>query len=194
MSRRIALAAFVILLLAGVTYGATRPGFEEIPPAEAAVEVVTPTTSTPAPTTAVPTTTEAPPETAPETTTTYITPTTVYVAPEPAYTPPTTVWVEPVYQEPVYQEPVISNASSGDQAFLECVMNRESGGDPTIVNPSSGSSGLFQYLDSTWANLGYAGRYGVSKASYASASQQWEAAHDTLARVGRSPWAGPGCG
>jgi len=191
MSRRILLAAVVILLLAGVTYGATRPGFEEIPQAAADV------TTTEAPTTTkASTTTVAPTTTAPETTTTtaYVPPTTQYVPPTTVYVaPPTTVWVEPAYEEPAYEEPVASNASSGDRAFLECVVHRESSGDPTAVNSSSGASGLFQYLDSTWANLGYVGRYGVSKASYASPAQQWEAAYDTLASVGRSPWNGPGC-
>jgi len=35
-----------------------------------------------------------------------------------------------------------------------CVMMRESGGNPTAVNPSSGASGKWQFMPSTWAGYG----------------------------------------
>lgn len=72
-------------------------------------------------------------------------------------------------------------------------MMRESKGNPSVVNPSSGAGGLFQFMRSTWAAMGFTRRYGVAGAEMASAAQQWEAARITLAQVGRSPWAGPGC-
>lgn len=61
------------------------------------------------------------------------------------------------------------------------VLNRESHGNPLAENPSSTASGLWQFLDSTWA--GYAG---VSHASHASPLSQNERA--------ASLWAGgAGC-
>ncbi len=47
------------------------------------------------------------------------------------------------------------------------VLDRESGGDPLAENPYSSASGLWQFIDSTWANYG-----GYSHASYAPASVQ----------------------
>ena len=46
---------------------------------------------------------------------------------------------------------------SGGSSFQSCVIRRESGGNPHAVNASSGAGGLFQFLPSTWASLGYSG-------------------------------------
>lgn len=47
------------------------------------------------------------------------------------------------------------------------VLSRESGGNPKAENPTSTASGLWQFIDSTWAGYG-----GYSHASYAPASVQ----------------------
>lgn len=57
------------------------------------------------------------------------------------------------------------------------VLARESGGNPTAQNPRSTASGLWQFLDSTWANYG-----GYAKARYAPPDVQNEKA--------RLVWAG----
>lgn len=61
------------------------------------------------------------------------------------------------------------------------------------MNPSSGASGAYQFLGSTWHAMGFDARYGVSSAAQASPAQQDEAAQIMYNQVGRSPWAGPGC-
>ena len=74
------------------------------------------------------------------------------------------------------QAPASSASTSGMSAFESCVISRESGGNPQAFNPSSGAGGLFQFLPSTWASLGYAGAYpggaqtapvGVQEAAFA---------------------------
>lgn len=65
------------------------------------------------------------------------------------------------------------------------VLQRESRGDPRAENPTSTASGLWQFLDSTWA--GYAG---VRHASYASvASQNQRAVQLWAGGKGCSHWA-----
>ncbi len=84
--------------------------------------------------------------------------------------------------------------ATGIPAVLVAIRECESGGSYTAENPSSTASGAFQYLDSSWRSYGYAARYGVSRASMASPAQQDEAALDTLARSGTTPWnASRGC-
>jgi LysM repeat protein len=83
--------------------------------------------------------------------------------------------------------------TAGMPAFESCVISHESGGNPQAVNASSGAGGLFQFLPSTWAGLGYAAAY-PGGAQTAPVSVQ-EAAFDKLyAEAGTSPW-GPydGC-
>ncbi len=46
---------------------------------------------------------------------------------------------------------------SGSGGFQSCVIQRESGGDPTAVNASSGAGGLYGFLPSTWQSLGHSG-------------------------------------
>lgn len=46
---------------------------------------------------------------------------------------------------------------TGGGSFQQCVIARESGGNPSAVNPSSGAGGLYGFLPSTWAALGFPG-------------------------------------
>lgn len=76
-------------------------------------------------------------------------------------------------------------AASG---FEQCVITRESGGNPAAFNPSSGAGGLFQFLPSTWASLGFAGAY-PGGAQTAPVSVQEAAFNKLYAEAGTSPWA-----
>lgn len=78
----------------------------------------------------------------------------------------------------------------GISAFEACVINNESGGNPTIVNPSSGAGGLFQFLPSTWASLGMGYPGGAQTAPV---SVQYAAFFKLYAEAGTSPWSGDGC-
>jgi hypothetical protein len=77
-----------------------------------------------------------------------------------------------------------SVSTAGMAAFEACVIARESGGNPTAYNPSSGASGLFQFLASTWDNYG-----GYSEARYAPVSVQEAYFAIEYAADGTSPWA-----
>jgi Transglycosylase-like domain len=70
--------------------------------------------------------------------------------------------------------------------FTQCVITRESGGDPTAYNPASGASGLFGFLLATWdsTGVGYPGG-----ASTAPPSIQYKAFGIEYARAGTAPWA-----
>ena len=59
--------------------------------------------------------------------------------------------------------------------------------DPRAVNPSSGAGGLFQFLPSTWANIG-----GVGLPQDADPATQIVMAKNLMAQMGTSPWAGGG--
>ncbi|HEY2306081.1 MAG TPA: LysM peptidoglycan-binding domain-containing protein [Streptosporangiaceae bacterium] len=78
--------------------------------------------------------------------------------------------------------------TAGMAAFEACVISRESGGNPRAVNPSSGAGGLFQFLPSTWASLGYASAY-PGGAQTAPVSVQEAAFAKLFAEAGTSPWA-----
>jgi LysM domain/Transglycosylase-like domain len=78
--------------------------------------------------------------------------------------------------------------TGGMSAFEACVISRESGGNPRAVNPSSGAGGLFQFLPSTWAGLGYAAAY-PGGAQTAPVSVQEAAFAKLYAEAGTSPWA-----
>ena len=68
------------------------------------------------------------------------------------------------------------------------MIQRESGGNPYAVNPSSGAGGLFQFMPSTWTSLGY---YGAPQ--NASVATQYAAFQKLYAEMGTSPWVGDGC-
>jgi resuscitation-promoting factor RpfC len=78
--------------------------------------------------------------------------------------------------------------TAGMSAFESCVISHESGGNPQAVNPSSDAGGLFQFLPSTWAGLGYAGAY-PGGAQTAPVSVQEAAFAKLYAEAGTSPWA-----
>jgi hypothetical protein len=88
---------------------------------------------------------------------------------------------------------------SSDEAFLRCVVKRESGGDPRAQNPYSSASGLFQFIDGTWR--AYARESGIgdehARAKHAPAATQWALARWVVENKGRYPWKptvpGTGC-
>lgn len=79
-------------------------------------------------------------------------------------------------------------STGGMSSFENCVIQRESGGNPRAVNPTSGAGGLFQFLPSTWASLGYASSY-PGGAQTAPVSVQEAAFAKLYAEAGTSPWA-----
>jgi LysM repeat protein len=79
-------------------------------------------------------------------------------------------------------------STGGMSAFEACVISAESGGNPEAVNPVSGAGGLFQFLPSTWASLGYAGAY-PGGAQTAPVSVQEAAFNELYAEAGTAPWA-----
>ena len=85
-------------------------------------------------------------------------------------------------------QPTQSASTAGMSAFESCVIARESGGNPAAVNPSSGAGGLFQFLPSTWAALGYASSY-PGGAQTAPVSVQEAAFAQEYAQAGTAPWA-----
>jgi resuscitation-promoting factor RpfC len=78
--------------------------------------------------------------------------------------------------------------TAGMGSFQACVISRESGGNPSIVNASSGAGGLYQFLPSTWASLGFSGL-----PEDASVATQNAAFAKAYAEDGTSPW-GPSDG
>ena len=86
------------------------------------------------------------------------------------------------------QQPQTSANLTDISAFESCVISRESGGNPQAFNPSSGAGGLFQFLPSTWASLGYASAY-PGGAQTAPVSVQQAAFDKLYAEAGTSPWA-----
>lgn len=74
----------------------------------------------------------------------------------------------------------------GGGSFQQCVIMAESGGDPTAYNSSSGASGLYGFLLSTWDSLGL----GYPGGAYtAPVSVQNEGFAIEYARAGTAPWA-----
>lgn len=78
-------------------------------------------------------------------------------------------------------------STGGMSAFEACVISRESGGNAQAVNPVSGAGGLFQFLPSTWASLGYASAY-PGGAQTAPASVQESAFAKLYGQAGAAPW------
>jgi len=154
-------------------------------PSFAVTTTTPPTTSTTArdnPEPATTNTTEAP---APETTTTTAAPppTTTTAAPPPTTTttaPPATAAPPPGTPVPAGVEQWRSltaaywPAELVDDALV--VMDCESGGDPTALNPVSGAAGLFQFMPTTWQS--------------ASAAAGWDGASvfDAEANIAAAAW------
>lgn len=84
----------------------------------------------------------------------------------------------------------------GEDAYLACVRQRESGNGYRQVNPRSGASGAYQFLPDTWQSTArHAGRPDLATISphAASAADQDAMARHLLRWQGRTPWAGWGC-
>ena len=69
-------------------------------------------------------------------------------------------------------------------SFQACVIQRESSGNPSAVNPSSGAGGLYGFLPSTWHALGFSGL-----PENAPVAVQDEAFAKEYAQSGTSAWA-----
>lgn len=81
---------------------------------------------------------------------------------------------------PVTAQPAVS----GGSGFQACVIQAESGGNPSAVNPSSGAGGLYGFLPSTWQGLGHSGL-----PENASVAEQNQAFQQEYAQGGASAWA-----
>jgi LysM repeat protein len=81
-------------------------------------------------------------------------------------------------------QPAQTASTSGMSAFESCVIARESGGNPAAVNPVTGAGGLFQFLPSTWAALGFSGL-----PENAPVAVQEQAFAEEYAQAGTAPWA-----
>jgi hypothetical protein len=77
-----------------------------------------------------------------------------------------------------------TQVTTGMSSFQQCVITRESGGDATAVNPSTGAGGLYGFLPSTWAALGFPGL-----PEDAPVWEQDEAFDKAYELDGTSPWA-----
>ncbi|WNB87711.1 transglycosylase family protein [Glutamicibacter protophormiae] len=77
---------------------------------------------------------------------------------------------------------VPANAAPSLDAIKQC----ESGGDYQALNASSGASGAYQFLDSTWAGMSQSAGY--AHAADAPAAVQDAAAAELMARSGASQW------
>ncbi len=73
-------------------------------------------------------------------------------------------------------------------SFEACVISHESGGNPRAVNPASGAGGLYGFMPSTWASIGFSGL-----PENASVATQHAAFERLYATQGTAPWAGDGC-
>lgn len=83
------------------------------------------------------------------------------------------------------QAPESSSASysGAPGSFQACVIQAESGGNASAVNPSSGAGGLYQFLPSTWQALGFSGL-----PQDASVAEQNAAFEKEYAESGTSAW------
>lgn len=77
-------------------------------------------------------------------------------------------------------------ASAVTPPILERIKQCESGGNYRALNPESGASGAYQFLDSTWREMPQS--RGYRKAMYAPPGRQDRAAQTLYARQGTRPW------
>ena len=82
---------------------------------------------------------------------------------------------------PVQQATASYSGASG--SFQSCVIQRESGGNASAVNASSGAGGLYGFLPSTWQSLGHSGL-----PENASVAEQNAAFAQEYAQSGGSAW------
>jgi len=81
------------------------------------------------------------------------------------------------------QAAVVSYGGGVPASFQACVIARESAGNARAVNPSSGAGGLYGFLPSTWASLGYSGLPEDAPVAVQDAAFAKE-----YAEAGTSPW------
>jgi LysM repeat protein len=111
-------------------------------------------------------------------------------APEPVSEAPAASTASAASTAPTASAPAQASGYSGAPgSFQACVIQAESGGNASAVNPSSGAGGLYQFLPSTWQALGFSGL-----PQNASVSEQNAAFAKEYAQSGSSAW-GPydGC-
>jgi peptidoglycan hydrolase-like protein with peptidoglycan-binding domain len=78
---------------------------------------------------------------------------------------------------------VASDSTSGGYSIPSSIVECESGGDYSAVNPSSGAGGAYQILPSTWQAYG-----GQGLPQDASPAEQSQIAAEIYARQGASAW------
>ncbi len=104
----------------------------------------------------------------------------------PAPPPPAPVEAAPVAAPAAVTQPASTltatyNGASG--SYQACVIQAESGGNASAVNPSSGAGGLYGFLPSTWQALGHSGL-----PENASVAEQNQAFQQEYAQGGASAW------
>ena len=104
-------------------------------------------------------------------------------APPPAPVAAAPVAASAPASAPVSTAPAPSSYSAASGSFQQCVIQAESGGNASAVNPSSGAGGLYQFLPSTWQALGHSGL-----PENASVSEQNQAFQQEYAQSGTSAW------
>ncbi len=72
-------------------------------------------------------------------------------APAPAAAPSAAPAVAPA------AAPAAASYSAAAGSYQQCVIARESGGDASAVNSSSGAGGRYGFMPGTWQSLGYRG-------------------------------------
>lgn len=80
-----------------------------------------------------------------------------------------------------------TQSTSGVNSHLQLIKQRESGGDYSAVNASSGASGAYQIMDSTWNSFAPS-QYKGMKASQAPKSVQDSVAQKIYDEAGASQW------
>jgi resuscitation-promoting factor RpfC len=105
-------------------------------------------------------------------------------APAPAPATPAPATSAPAAPAPVTSTPVQSTGSYGaSSGYQNCVIQAESGGNASAVNPTTGAGGLYGFLPSTWHALGYSGSPQDAPVSVQNAAYAKE-----YARSGSSAW------
>jgi LysM repeat protein len=108
------------------------------------------------------------------------------LGPAPVAAVSTAPAASPVYApaaSPVYAPVQTASSYMGNGGFASCVIARESGGNPQVMN-SSGHYGLYQFSASTWE------AYGGSAADFGNATvaEQNQVFNNALAAGGQSNW------
>lgn len=90
---------------------------------------------------------------------------------------------------PKVKQESTSKARGGTPSGMEGIVERESGGDPTAVNPSSGAAGKYQFMQGTWDANAPAEYKGVSPAKVPEGVQDQVASKLWNGGAGASHWA-----